>query len=132
MTIDGEKLIEILASDEAYAILDRSVGGSWLAGGCLLLARSLKRLLPGSCLVIMHGRVGEGVGGPQHCVLSHRGLYVDANGIQTEEDLLRHWRDEEGVERPFLRPHGGEDLGEIISDEGSEKDLAALLAAAVT
>lgn len=127
MAIDVAKLREILASDEAYAILDRAIGGSWLAGGCLLLAKTLRRIQPGSEIFVIHRRTPSGGPSPQHCVLGFSGRYVDADGASSEEDLVRYWGDEEGIYRPYLLLYGGEDLGEIVSDHASEEALAIML-----
>jgi hypothetical protein len=45
--------------------------------------------------------------------------YLDANGVSSQEALLRYWRDEEGLDEPFLIPYDEQLLQELgIPSEG--------------
>jgi hypothetical protein len=49
------QLKKLLDTDEAYAILDEAVMGTWTAGGCLILAEALK-LLTGFNIVCIYNQ----------------------------------------------------------------------------
>lgn len=85
-------LQEALDSDEAYSYLP---DGTWLAGGCGLLAHALKRLIPGGEFVVV-GRLSQGI--PDH--LAYRiedggeFVYLDYNGVQLEHELIASFTEE--------------------------------------
>ena len=129
MAIDSAKLKDKLGSDASYEILDKALGGTWLAGGCLLLARALNRLQPDGQIMVLFGITHAGEPPlPNHCVLLCDGLYIDANGIQSEEELLRYWHEEEDVRHPYLLPYDDCGPSGMETDEASEKILAQFLA----
>ena len=100
----GTKLKKVLASREAYAILDKAGPGidTWLAGGCALLAVAMSRLNIG-VLTVLEGRSGNGPLEVQHWVVQAHGYCFDGDGASTPATLLRRWRDVEGVADAALR-----------------------------
>ena len=82
----------ILDADEAYDFLPE---GSWLSGGCGLLAESLHRLISGSELYLV-GRLDQGIA--DHVVVrvdfGSEAVYLDYSGIQTEDELVAAWHEE--------------------------------------
>lgn len=83
-----------LDADEAYRFLP---SGTWLEGGCALLAQALQPLIPGSQLMMV-GRLAEGI--PDHLVLAVEAggepFFIDYDGLQTQHELLnkmgREWK----------------------------------------
>jgi len=82
----------VLDADAAYAFLPE---GSWLSGGCGLLAESLHRLISDSDIFVVQ-QLDHGF--PDHVVVRVTcGLeivYLDYSGVQTEDELIAAWRDE--------------------------------------
>lgn len=80
-------LQDALDSDEAYSHLPI---GTWMEGGCALLAQALQRLIPDSHLMVV-GRATEN-GILDHVVLQIEleGVrwYLDYDGLQSEYELL--------------------------------------------
>lgn len=87
------KLKDILASTEAYVILDSSeaVGCTWTSGGCFILARALNLLygLPIYAIVESDGNI------PHHFVVLRNGRYLDYDGEAVH--ILRAFRRRENV-----------------------------------
>ena len=114
------RLKDVLSSNDAYQILGNDVD-TWLAGGCQLLAEALKRVLPfGEILCIYdsphfskqdeakmraNGNPEEQEVGPEHCVFRLGDLYLDGDGLQSEQELLATWRNEEGLKNPYVGPY---------------------------
>lgn len=75
-----------LDADEAYQFLP---SGTWLEGGCALLAQALQPLIPKS-EVMMIGRLAKGI--PDHLVLAVEAggepFFIDYDGLQTLHELL--------------------------------------------
>jgi len=82
----------VLDADKGYDYLPE---GTWLAGGCGLLAQSLRELIPESSLSVV-GRLNRGI--PDHLVVcvpvSGQVVYLDYNGVQTEGELLAAMQEE--------------------------------------
>lgn len=85
-------LQDALDSDLAYCLLP---DGTWLAGGCGLLAHALARLIPGGELVVV-GRLDVGI--PDHLVYRFEedgvAVYIDYNGVQTKQEVIAACREE--------------------------------------
>ena len=85
-------LQNVLDADEAYDFLPE---GSWLSGGCGLLAESLHRLISGSEIYLV-GRLDQGI--PDHVVVrlvyGNEAIYLDYSGVQTERELIAAWQAE--------------------------------------
>jgi len=85
----------------------------WLDGACATCAEGLLRYITFSralepaavCLAI----IADENCSAHHIVvkLLNQGMawYGDANGVSSESELLRYWRDEEHLVAPFLTPH---------------------------
>lgn len=90
----NEDIQAVLDSDEAYEYLPQ---GTWMSGGCVMLAEALNRLIPESQLKVI-GRAAV----PDHVVveLEEDGVryYLDYDGLQTEDEL---------VEKMLVEVHGG-------------------------
>lgn len=82
----NDDLKEILDSDEAYEFLP---SGTWMAGGCALLAESLYRLIPDSQLKFV-GRLHLDY--QDHVVLMIENcgehVFIDYDGLQSESELI--------------------------------------------
>jgi hypothetical protein len=88
-------LRELLYEDSALRWLPDGAS-SWCQGGCLVLALALSALVDGEMLVVASRR------GPEHVVVRLGDVYLDGDGISTEEELLHRWRTEERVSDAFL------------------------------
>ena len=115
-------LRRILSSHEAYAILGNEVD-TWLAGGCQLLAEALKQVFPEGEIQCVYSHpkfspadeakikaAGEwdqvvSAVGPDHCVFRLGNQYLDGDGVQTEQQLLKTWCDKEGLVQPRIGPY---------------------------
>lgn len=82
-----------LWSEEAYALISIK-GAGWTDGGCWLLGEAFKRYLGNVDLYAVYSP-----GGPEHIVVKvpGRDIYIDADGISTEAELLKRISKEEGV-----------------------------------
>lgn len=93
--MNGKKLARVLRTDKAYRLLDR-VGGcpgiDWTHGGCQILAKSLKMLLPeGEILVVWNIRDDNA----EHCVFQYRGRVYDGDGSFDPDKYLERFAEEE-------------------------------------
>lgn len=95
-----------LYSPHGMRLLDASGGGTWTAGGCLVLAAASARVFRcpvrgvvtrSQPLLLQHAVAELPVGG--------RLLYADGDGLSTECALVRRWREDEGLEGAHLSPH---------------------------
>lgn len=88
----NQDLQEALDSQTAYDFLPN---GTWVAGGCGLLAHALQTLIPGGTLVVV-GRLDRGIADHLAYRVTDQGvpLYLDYNGVQTEPELLAYWATE--------------------------------------
>lgn len=101
----GAIIKQYFASERAYHVLDASqelAGGTWVAGGCWVGALALQRVLPGSELWVLTSH-----GTPQHVVVAYQGSFFDADGASSRAQLLRRWRDVEGLSELQLVPWAG-------------------------
>lgn len=99
MNVEGRRLKAYLSSDASYRHLGPD-DGSWLAGGCWLLAAALRRALGGGVLANVVGRWGgPPLGAPtvQHVVLLLDGWVWDGDGATRPETFLRRWRTVENI-----------------------------------
>jgi hypothetical protein len=97
----NEDIQAVLDSDEAYDYLPQ---GTWMSGGCVMLAEALNRLIPGSQLKVI-GRAAV----PDHVVveLEEDGerYYLDYDGLQTEGELVEKMLAEVQGEPVVLRAY---------------------------
>lgn len=104
----GKALRKFINTDEVITILAE---GDWGAGGCWILAETLKRWLrePARLMAVVtpnqfvrfepeHYVAPYSV---DHVVVEYVDLFIDYNGAQTEAELLRNLR-EEGYQNPRL------------------------------
>ena len=97
----GQRLRRFLRRAEAYAILDAHVGGTWMAGGCWLLAEALAPLVQRP-LVAVWSFAGAGIV-QQHVVLQlAEDCFLDADGAQSATALLRKMVRVERLDQPYL------------------------------
>jgi hypothetical protein len=80
---------------------------SWSAGGCLILAEALRRVVGGELLAVGE----EGIDGEidpatiDHIVIAVGGRYLDAHGAHLGEDaLFEHLEEAGGFEVPVVVP----------------------------
>ena len=128
----GRAIRRAVKSDEAYAILGKH--GTWTEGGCWILAAALKRLLGRRSRLAAVRRSDEPVA--QHILVELDGAFLDADGISTREQLLRRWRDLEGIPNPSVTAMTAEMARRARSDgipfsAGKARRLAAYLSRAV-
>ena len=132
------QLHRLLWSRSAISLMSAGPG-TWLSGQCWVLAEALlrwitlSRSLPPSAVflaiiadrqcpahhVVVCVAVGSEAG-------AKRRWYLDATGVKDEEGLLRYWRDEEGLDEPFLTAFDEQlllDLG-IVRDGRTSTRLA--------
>lgn len=84
-------------SDKAYKLLDsdpETSGGSWLAGGCLVLAAAI---VAWSQLRLTLSRV-IGANGTEHYAATDGVRFFDADGVSTRRQIENRWRKVELVE----------------------------------
>ena len=62
------------------------------AGGCLILAAGLQRVLPGSVVSVIYGHY-EGQYGSLHAAVRFNGRLYDGLGSKTEEEFVAQYRD---------------------------------------
>jgi hypothetical protein len=88
----NEDLKLVLDSNEAYAFLP---SGSWMAGGCSLLAESLQRLMPDSQLKVV-GRIDDGILDHVVLMVSDFGedIFIDYDGVQTLDEMITKMQQE--------------------------------------
>ena len=101
----GGRLRRFCKSNDSFSVLDSSkaCGGTWTAGGCLILAEAVRRLLADGgerCWIeIIHNA------SPQHAVCAvetPKGMvYLDGDGFSTKESLLERWEKEEDLAMPI-------------------------------
>jgi hypothetical protein len=101
----GRKLHRLLSSREAYEILGE---GTWMSGGCWILAEALHRCLSDRGFVSSlyavrsHQKAHEVI---EHVVVRIEYgdvWYFDGDGAATETELLRKMKHVERVPEPYL------------------------------
>jgi hypothetical protein len=100
----GQRLKEILETDEAYHILG-SV--TWLSGGCGILAFALLDVLNLSedSLFAIVDKEAPNPNLIQHIVVNYNGMYLDGDGLSTERELLNRWETQELLKDPQIIPY---------------------------
>lgn len=105
----NEDLQATLDSEDAYDFLP---SGTWLSGGCVLLAESLNRLVPETELVSAGRSENRWI--PDHAAVRFEEdgewFYLDYDGIQTEDEFLEKMAWEVGGERVEVRPLDPQEL----------------------
>ena len=92
----------------------------WLDGGCHTCASALYQWMLRSRVLeptALNLKIITDLRCPAHHVVVRvlhdgRRWYVDANGVSTEEQLLRYWRQEEHLRDPWLREYNDTLLSE--------------------
>jgi len=99
--IDGNALKEWCESEASYSVLNEteSADGTWMAGGCSVLALALKKLVPAGDVVGINNQNGD----TQHVGLQIGGDVFDAEGAHSIQSWLTDWLDYE-----MLDPSGHE------------------------
>jgi hypothetical protein len=128
--MNGRRLKKILATKAAYAILDSTdaKGGTWLAGGCGLLADALAEYCPSGEVWAVWNRRNQRV---EHFVYNKGNMFYDGDGAATGEGVLRKMRELEHVRDPItLRPphpdlYSGH-FSNVVHDPDASSKLAAL------
>ncbi len=128
--IAPRQLKRLLSRRDAYRILDSTSasGGTWLSGGCGLLAVALQRLLPDSTLIgVFEGPVLH------HVAVRYCGRLVDADGVTSSDyGMTLRWLAQEGLREAQIRDISLEDLraqSAIPSDENGINAVAGFLRA---
>jgi hypothetical protein len=128
-TLD-KKLKTFLRSSRAYRLYLSE--GTWLSGGCWLLAEALRQVLGGELVAL------TSTNGVEHVALEADGWIVDGDGFSRRDSLLWRWAEQERVARPQLVPFSSVELevyskAEIPSPDGRlpllVADLRRVLAA---
>ena len=102
----GRRLKDFCGTVSSYRLLDGSSarGGTWTAGGCLILAHAMHVMLSAkgekTKVAILKNKV------PQHAVCVVRlsngaDAFFDGDGISRRDGLLRRWLEEEDVAPPL-------------------------------
>lgn len=104
----GSRLKRFCKSKASYAILDKSKGsgGTWTAGGCLILAKAVYENLKAEGFHNAKIKILHGNGSPQHALVSvclddMEEVYLDADGFSTKEELFERWQNDECVAQPI-------------------------------
>lgn len=97
----GERVARYAESNESYEILGKH--GTWNAGGCSLLALALQRVLGWRAKLLL---VASDRNPGEHTVVRYGGMYIDADGAQTERELLHKMATVESTPHPRLVPFG--------------------------
>lgn len=123
----GAAIARFKTLKEPYELIE----GDWTAGGCSVFAQALHSLLPSSTIV---GIVGFGQ--IQHLVVNWEGHLIDADGVQTFEQMLKRWAIDEGLSELWLKTNPAlDDLAQIVYDDqerrvaGVREHLERLLSA---
>lgn len=82
----GSTLNSVLNTEEAYEILGDN--GTWTYGGCLLLARTLKRFIGDKAIICA---MGDDLCAHGHAIVKYGKYYLDGDGISNESQLIRRW-----------------------------------------
>lgn len=93
----GQRLAEYLQTDRSYAILGSE--GTWNAGGCTLLAETLRRHLGDRARIFF---IASDRNRAEHSVVRVGTRYLDADGAQTLPQLLDKMVSVEDIPRPYL------------------------------
>jgi hypothetical protein len=100
----GRRLRKISLTEPAFAILDRHIGGTWLEGGCGLLAAALEKLGMGTLWVLEGHSRGSTVHQVHHFLIrAHDGMFLDGDGASSEQTLLHRWKDLESIPDASVR-----------------------------
>lgn len=94
----AQRLTAFLNSDEAWALLGNELT-SWMQGGCWFLAEAIRLYLGPDKAQLA---VVTSQGAATHVVVAYRGQFIDAEGVQSEAQLLRRMREEERVAFPRI------------------------------
>jgi hypothetical protein len=103
MRFPYSRLKHILASEEAYAIIDRTEarGSTWMSGGCAILAFAMHEIIPGAALYAL----GSNANKVEHVLLRlSDGRFFDGDGVSIEKQLVHRWKTQEGLEKVVLLP----------------------------
>lgn len=125
----GRALKKLIQSDAAYRILDGACGGTWLAGGCALLAVALEQAGAGALWVLVGRSTRNSPPQVQHwLVRTPGGLFLDGDGVSSEMMLLKRWAEIEDVLEPMLRPaEPGDRHGETWISAQDTTDVRSLV-----
>lgn len=100
----GRRLRKISLTEPAFAILDRHIGGTWLEGGCGLMAATLLKLGKGTLWVLEGRQRGSNVHQVHHfLVRAHDAMFLDGDGASSEQTLLHRWKDLESIPDATVR-----------------------------
>jgi len=124
--LQAKHICRAILTNEAYQILDSDpelTGSTWSAGGCYLLARALHRIYGGKLVTVYNVQRQ-----PQHVALQLGNMYLDADGLQTGDKLLKTMREDELVAFPYIGEFNEKKLGGIgIGTKQTEDRLVEFL-----
>ena len=125
LTVDafGKRLRRYLASNHSYEVAGPDFPGTWMAGGCYLLAHALKAVLGPDAEIV---GVGTDVAPLDHVVVKYAGRYLDADGASSLPELLHKMETVEHRPNPRLVPVRG-----VPADFYFEKAISAALQDAI-
>lgn len=90
----GQRIREIVNSEEAHQILDEFGAKSWTSGGCQILAMSIWAWLGD---VVPVWLISEN--GYEHTLVRIGECYLDAAGASTKGQILKRWKIAKKVKR---------------------------------
>ena len=90
----GQALKRAIWRPENVALLDHHEHGTWVCGGCLMLARAVSRMVPGARIASLTSD-GKHIG---HAVVRVGDWVLDGDGASTPKEFEKRWRDLEGVQ----------------------------------
>ena len=127
----NKELRRILDTDVAYNILDQHSGGTWMAGGCLLLAEALRHFFGEGAELWAVGSRGKrfSVSAPvpvEHVVVKYQDRFIDYYGASSKEQLLKRMAQEEDLIQPYLHPLDHSQIKELTCHPDSARALLSL------
>jgi hypothetical protein len=102
----SKQLKKMMSTREAYEILDSSsqtVGSTWSAGGCAVLAYALHKILPESQIIDI---VNTQTRNTEHVAVVYQNRVYDANGSVAAADFVDRFKKQELISADLkMVPH---------------------------
>ena len=126
----GDKIKKAFKKDSIVSILldFGPIQAGPLDGGCLVLARALKRIEPTGKIITIEGHQEDGTWQAEHYGFELNGVMIDGAGhAPSREVWAKRFAKNENLDRPYRITEGQVESDEIVQDVPTEKKLAAAL-----